>query len=148
SSRPISRKAPSTMAAHMAEAVRATRLQALRSAGVRRTRHPYSTMPATRQYTKTSVQRKVNLGMALLEADARVEDRVGNVGQYQPDDIHGRPQENHGPHDGEVLRVDGIYGVAAQPRDAEERFGDQAAHEKQRYGRDRPCQDGQHRVAQ
>src|SRR3546814_20084667 len=67
---------------------------------------------------------------------------------FRSDDIQGRPQKHHGPDYGKILRIDGIYGVAAQARNAEERFRDKAAHEQQRNGRNRAGQYGQHGIAQ
>src|SRR5690554_1919274 len=91
-------------------------------------------MASTRKYTKTSVHRKTKLGMALLEPDSWIDQRIGNIRQYQSHDVQGGAQEDHGADDGEILRVDRVYGVAAQAGNAKKRLRDKTAHEQQRDG--------------
>ena len=66
-------------------------------------------------------------GSRAAEPYPRVDKGVGNVGQQQSGDIQHRPHEHHGAHDGEILRLDGVDGVAAQARDAEEELEEQGA---------------------
>ncbi len=70
--------------------------------------------------------------MALAQPHARIDQRVGDVGQDQPQDVQHRTEEHHGAHDGEVLRVDRVDGVTAKAGNSEERLHDEAAGEQQR----------------
>ena len=51
-------------------------------------------------------------------------------------------------HDGEILAANGIDGVTAQPRNAEKRFRNQAAHEQCRNHHHRAGEDRDQRIAQ
>src|SRR5688500_5410754 len=70
-------------------------------------------------------------GRPSLESDARVDQGVRDIGQEQPDDVEQRADENHRAHYTEVLRANGVYGVAPEPLYDEEGFRDQAAQEQQ-----------------
>src|SRR5664279_6295088 len=103
-------------------------------------------MTATRTYSATSVARKTSLGMRswlLAQPDPWIGDGVRDVGQDQPDDVQRGADEYHRAHNGEILRVDGVDRVAAEPRDAEERFHDQRAQEEQWQHGHGAGQDGQ-----
>src|SRR3990172_4369907 len=63
---------------------------------------------------------------------ARVHQGVGYISQDKTDDIQYRPQEHHGTHDGKVLAADGVDHIASQAGYAEERLGNQTAHEQER----------------
>src|SRR5690606_36454873 len=142
SSTPMKAKQASTTPAAMAEGRRITWRQPLAMVGSRRSRHTWKSTPANARKTKASVQRSTNLGMTSLETDTGIGQGVGHIGQDQPDDVEGRPQKDHGSHDGKVLRVDGIDGLAAQTGNAEEGFCDEASHEQQGNGGHRPRQNG------
>src|SRR5579859_4849505 len=83
-----------------------------------------------------------------LQSYARVRNRVGDIGEDQADDVQHRAQEHHGADDGEVLIVDGLDGVTAEPRYGEERFGDQTAEEQQGNSHHRTREDRNQRVVQ
>ena len=71
---------------------------------------------------------KLHVKHVLLQSNARIGNRVGNIGQKQPQHVGGRPQKHHGADNGEILGIDGVNRVRSQPRNAEETFHDEASH--------------------
>ena len=101
------------------------------------------------QVVNASTCDKVQIGSRVTFADEQDQQQsVQLVGEDQADDVEHRADEHHRPHHREVLRVDGVDRVAAQARNREEGFHQQAAHEQQRDRHHHPGQDRDQRVAQ
>src|SRR5574337_1543057 len=81
-----------------------------------------------------------------LQPYSRINQAVGNVGQYQADDVKQGSQKNHGAYHREILGVDRVDGVTAQPGNTEKRFRKETAKEQQRDDHDRPGEYGNHRI--
>src|SRR6056297_3549841 len=60
----------------------------------------------------------------------RVRPGVGYIREYQAKDIKDGANKHHAAHNGEILRLDGIQHVAAEPGYTEERLDQQAAHKQ------------------